>query len=255
MSGEHQLSSEYEQTYPYYRSPASIRDEEFSHRMRGLDEDEVREYLNLLADQVEALDHERDALRADCERLRTDLARLGAEVEEHRANAERANEQSVAILSQAQLVAEEMVDEVGRETRERMTQARSNEREILQEALEAAKAIRREADAAVHTAVPAQGYGPSAVTPDSPFARVNGGGYGGAGSSAPAEVEQVRAFAQAAQAQMQQIMDVLTAQVARIGESDGSYRGPRGQDGISVAAWRSWQGDAGDDRPGPWNAR
>jgi DivIVA domain-containing protein len=251
MSGEHQVSSDHEQTYPYYRSPASIRAEDFSHRMRGLDEEEVREYLNMLADQVEAFDHERHQLHAECQRLR-------AEVEEHRASADRANEQSVAILSQAQLVAEEMVEEVGRETRERMTQARSNEREILQEALDTAKAIRREADAAVRSAIPAQqSYGASAPTPDSPFARVaGGGGHGGPGSSASAEVEQVRAFALAAQAQMQQIMDALTAQVARMGDSDASYGGPRGQDGISVAAWRSWQGDAhSDDHRGPWDAR
>jgi DivIVA domain-containing protein len=245
------VSHTYEQTYPYYRSPASIRAEDFSHRMRGLDEDEVREYLNLVADQVEAGDHERDELRAECARLR-------AEVQECRANAERANEQSVAILSQAQLVAEEMVEEVGRESRERMTQARTNEREILQEALETAKAIRQEADAAVRTVLPEQqqGYGAPPAAPASPFARNAPGGYGGSGSSAVAEVEQVRSFARAAQAQMQQIMDALAAQVARIGDGDGTSRGFQGQDGISVAAWRSWQGDAArGDRPDPWNGR
>jgi DivIVA domain-containing protein len=251
------VSHQYEQTYPYYRSPASIRAEGFSHRMRGLDEDEVREYLGLVADQVQAGDTERDELRAECDRLRAALEGMQAEVEEHRTNAERANVQSVAILSQAQLVAEEMVEEVGRETRERMTQARSNEREILQEALETAKAIRAEADSAVRQVLPEQqGYAAPAVAPGSPFARSAGNGYGGAGSSGVAEVEEVRSFARAAQAQMQQIMDALAAQVARIGNAAGSYSGVQGQDGISVAAWRSWQADTQrGDRPDPWNGR
>ncbi|MGH3366742.1 MAG: DivIVA domain-containing protein [Nocardioidaceae bacterium] len=251
------MSSQQEQTYPYYRSPAAIRSEDFSHRMRGLDQDEVREYLNLLADQVKASDKERDELRAECERLRADLEHAQSEVLEHRASTERANEQSVTLLSQAQLVAEEMVEEVGRETRERMTQARSNERQILQEALETAESIRREAEAAVLTILPDQGQGhPAPAISDSPFARNTGSGYGGSSSAPAAEVEQVRSFARAAQAQMQQIMDALAAQVAKLGDADGSYRGSRGQDGISVAAWRSWQGDGkGGERPGPWNGR
>lgn len=247
------MSSQHEQTHPDHRSPALIRTQGFSHRMRGLDEEEVREFLGELADQVRASDDERDQLRDERDRLRS-------EVQELRATADRANEQSVALLSQAQMVAEEMVEEVGRETRERMTQARSNEREILEEAMEAAKAIRRDADAAVRAALPDPGYGAPAATPDSPFARAAGGEYGGSGGSAAAEVEQVRAFAMAAQAQMQQIMNALAAQVARVGDPNGSYRG---QDGISVAAWRSWQGDAhgwqrdddGGDHPGSWNAR
>ena len=35
------------------QSPASIRSEVFGHRLRGLDEEEVRDYLDLLAEQVE----------------------------------------------------------------------------------------------------------------------------------------------------------------------------------------------------------
>ena len=52
------MTNQDEQVYPYYRSPASIRGETFAHRMRGLDEEEVREYLDLLADQVQAADYE-----------------------------------------------------------------------------------------------------------------------------------------------------------------------------------------------------
>jgi len=33
-----------------YKSPASIRNEDFPRRMRGLDADKVYEYLDLLAD-------------------------------------------------------------------------------------------------------------------------------------------------------------------------------------------------------------
>ncbi|MFP5254202.1 MAG: DivIVA domain-containing protein, partial [Actinomycetes bacterium] len=42
-------SKEPAQVFPYYRSPHSIRNEVFSQRLRGLDADEVDEYLNLLA--------------------------------------------------------------------------------------------------------------------------------------------------------------------------------------------------------------
>ena len=62
-------------------SPASIRSEVFGHRMRGLDEDEVREYLEVLADQVEDMQAELARRRAEVEHLRTENRSLRDESE------------------------------------------------------------------------------------------------------------------------------------------------------------------------------
>ena len=129
----------------YYRSPSAIRGEAFTHRMRGLDEGEVREYLDLLADQVAAADHERAELIAEVERLREENERL-------RANAAAApapppapvpvrHEESVqaaAVLRRSQAVADQLVEEAARHTRMMMAQARAKEREVLRRAAESA---------------------------------------------------------------------------------------------------------------------
>src|SRR5690606_21030600 len=52
------------------RSPRAVRTMTFSRRVRGLDETEVREFLAGLADEIEAADAERAALRAELDRLR-----------------------------------------------------------------------------------------------------------------------------------------------------------------------------------------
>ena len=58
-----------------YRTPASIRDESFPRRMRGLDADQVYEYLDLLADQVQATEKELSETRAENERSRARACR------------------------------------------------------------------------------------------------------------------------------------------------------------------------------------
>ena len=132
----------------YYRSPSAIRGEAFTHRMRGLDEGEVREYLDLLADQVAAADHERAELIAEVERLREENERL-------RANAatpapppapapvpvparQEESVQAAAVLRRSQAVADQLVEEAARHTRMMMAQARAKEREVLRRAAESA---------------------------------------------------------------------------------------------------------------------
>jgi DivIVA domain-containing protein len=117
---------------------SSLRDRTFRRRMVGLDADEVYACLDLLADQVQAADTERDELRAENSRLETELERARAELVEHEPMEDRVNEQVVQLFSQAQLVAEEMVEEVSRDARERLGQARAHERQIVEEALGAA---------------------------------------------------------------------------------------------------------------------
>ena len=130
-NSDHRVSSR-------YRTPASIRNESFQRRMRGLDQDEVYEYLDLLAEQVQTTEREVSDARAENERLHAELRRVQAELDEYEQVGDRVNEQVVQLFSQAQLVAEEMVEDVSRDARERVGQARLHEREIVQGAMNAA---------------------------------------------------------------------------------------------------------------------
>jgi DivIVA domain-containing protein len=120
---------------PRYRTPESIRDETFQRRLRGLEADKVYEYLDLLADQVQATERQLSESRAQNERLQAELRRVQAELDEYEQVGDRVNEQVVQLFSQAQLVAEEMVQEVSRDARERIGQARAHERRIVEEAM------------------------------------------------------------------------------------------------------------------------
>jgi DivIVA domain-containing protein len=121
-----------------HQTPAAIRDETFQRRMRGLDTGEVYGYLDLLADQVQATEKELSDLRADNDRLHAELRRVQAELDEYERAGDRVNEQMVQLFSQAQLIAEEMVEDVSRDARERVGQARAQEREIVQGAVNVA---------------------------------------------------------------------------------------------------------------------
>lgn len=106
--------------------------------MRGIDAAEVYEYLGLLAGQVQATESELRESRAENERLRTELQRVQAELDEYEQVGDRVNEQVVQLFSQAQLVAEEMVQDVSRDARERVEQARAHERKVVEEAMDTA---------------------------------------------------------------------------------------------------------------------
>jgi len=186
----------------HHQSPATIRNRGFGRRMRGLDEDEVLDYLDVLADQVEAAESELRAIQADNERLRAQLEGLSSTATEHDSAEARVNDQVVELFSQAQLVAEEMVEEVSREARQRLGQARAQERQILEEAMETAERTLKEAEAKIMRTLPAPTNGHS-----SRFAP-------GAG-----EADQVRSFARQAQAQMQSIMEAFAEQVERLGDT------------------------------------
>ena len=63
---------------------------------------------------------------------------MQAELDEFEQVGDRVNDQVVQLFSQAQLVAEEMVEDVSRDARERIGQARAHEREIVEEAMNTA---------------------------------------------------------------------------------------------------------------------
>lgn len=123
---------------PHYQAPGDIREQSFLRRMRGLDAEQVYEYLDLLADQVKATERELSDVRADNEQLRADLQQARAALDEHQDMEERVNDQVVQLFSQAQLVAEQMVEDVSRDARERIGQARAHERKIVEEAMSTA---------------------------------------------------------------------------------------------------------------------
>ncbi len=162
-----------------YRSPESIRDQQFTHRMRGLDETEVYEYLDRLADQVRASERERAELRAEIER---------------REETPDINPQAVILFSQAQQVADQLVEEAVRHARDLMISARNQQREILQRAHEAAESAVRES-AATRADGTVTGY----TTP-------------------VPEIEYVRTFARVAQIQLRSVLDALTEQVDKLGD-------------------------------------
>ncbi|MDX3004702.1 DivIVA domain-containing protein [Kribbella solani] len=137
---------------PQYQTPDQIRGEQFRRRLRGLDPTEVFAYLDLLADQVEDTAQDLSTSRAENERLQGELRRTGAELQrvqgelrrvqaeldEYEQAGDRVNEQIVQLFSEAQLVAEEMVQDVSRDARERIGQARAHERRIVEEAMDTA---------------------------------------------------------------------------------------------------------------------
>lgn len=196
-----------------YKSPASIRNEDFPRRMRGLDADKVYEYLDLLADQIQACDEERRAVRAENERLQGELQRMRSEMADLEGAGDRVNGQVVELLSQAQLVAEEMVEDVSRDARDRLSQARAQERKILEEAMATAEQTRRDAEALIRWTAPGVMGGSGEGS------RVNESGRHSAPdvAAATAELEQVRSFARAAQAQMQSIIESFSSEVGRLG--------------------------------------
>jgi cell division initiation protein len=160
-----------------YRSPESIRDQQFTHRMRGLDEAEVYKYLDLLADQVRASERERAELRAEIQR---------------REETPDINPQAVILFSQAQQVADQLVEEAVRHARDLMISARNQQREILQRAHEAAESAVRES-AATRADGTVTGY----TTP-------------------VPEIEYVRTFARVAQIQLRSVLDALSEQVDKL---------------------------------------
>ena len=159
------------------QSPASIRSEVFGHRMRGLDEEEVRDFLDLVADQVQVTDAElarqrteieglraenhalraenealhkesqagraeNQALRSENQALRSESRTLRDESVRVRDEASRAGEASpraVAILRQAQLVSDQLVEDAVVRARDLIQSAHTQRREIVRRAREEAE--------------------------------------------------------------------------------------------------------------------
>lgn len=128
-----------------HRSPAKIRSVQFSHRIRGLDEYEVAEYLDLLADQVQSEHDELTALREDNDRLRDEVERLRAEVD-RLAGAATDNDLTrwaAAHILHAQEMADALVEEAVRRSREMLALARAERRAMIRRAEDESAALLR----------------------------------------------------------------------------------------------------------------
>jgi DivIVA domain-containing protein len=114
------------------KSPEEIRNHLFGTRLRGLDPDEVSEFLAELADQVARSDEDQAALRHQLERSRS-RAPDGDQRAEITAYA-------VGLLSQAQQIADNLVAEAEQYARDLVAASRDQHREVLQRAFRPAGA-------------------------------------------------------------------------------------------------------------------
>ena len=193
--------------------PEEVRRKQFTVRFRGLDPNEVRGFLNLVADDLERLQEQVTAVRRDQMRQRDDLeqaqdelAQTRAELQHVKAELQQArvdpqdlvSDQAVLLLDQAQQLADALIDEGMQSARDLMIAARSHQRDIVM-----------------------------------PMGDAELGGVGAAASgqhpdpSVSAEVEDVRNFARVAQLQFRAVLEALNEQVNRLGSvSDTGERIP-----------------------------
>jgi len=175
-------------------SAHAIRTAVFSRSRHGLDEREVRAYLDRLALEVEAAQSERTGLRTEVAELREEVARLRTEREpDDEQIRQEISVRAVELLSRAQQAADDAVAEAEQYARDLVMTAREQYRDVLHKAQEAAAETVRE--------VP---------EPD---------GAAATGYLRPVpEVEYVRTYARVAQVQLRSVLDALTAEVDKLGE-------------------------------------
>ncbi|MFD2083402.1 DivIVA domain-containing protein [Actinopolymorpha cephalotaxi] len=188
-----------------------IRSATFSQRRRGFDEGEVRDFLGQVASQVEAAEAECAELRAENERLRADVDRWRTELVQREENPPEISDRAVALFSQAQQVADRLVEEAVQHARDLMSAARAQEREIVQQARESARTSTRETGGR------------------SPGGAVDGrAGHGAGGYDTPVpDIEYVRTFARVAQVQFRSVLEALGEQVDRLGQVPDLSEGRR----------------------------
>lgn len=162
-------------------SPRLVREASFTRRRRGVDESEVRGFLAELAEVIESGDAERARLRAEIDRLRQSQSGKSDET--------AINPQAIALFSQAQQVADNLVAEAVDHARSLMSETRKQQREMLEKAKTAVGQAIPDAEA---------------------VAREHGGTL--------REVEYVRTFAKVAQVQLRSVLEALTEQVERLGD-------------------------------------
>ncbi|WP_029138460.1 hypothetical protein [Nakamurella lactea] len=153
----------------------------------GVNENEVREILAVLADDIEADE-------AEIARLRGQLANAGGAG----SGPVSIVPDSVNLLSQAQLVADQTIAEAEQYSRDLVETARDQYHEILKRAEQMVAGKPADGGGAPRTAVSADRY---------PV---------GSSTSVP-QVEYVRTYAKVAEAQLRAVLEALTAEVDKLG--------------------------------------
>jgi DivIVA domain-containing protein len=179
--------------------PEEIRRKQFTVRMRGLDPNEVRGFVNLLADEVHRLQEQVSTYKRDyaqqrdsLEQAQDELAQTRAELEQVRTEMQRnphgeVTDQAVELLNQAQALADALIDESMQAARDMMVAARSHQREVITAPVEA---------------LPAAAEGDHADNADAVLSAGDGG---------------VRPTSRVTQAQFRAVLDALNEQINRLG--------------------------------------
>lgn len=171
-------------------SPHAVRNATFSVRIRGLDESEVHGFLEDLATEIQQQEREVAALRTEVTRLRDQEQQKAAEEESE----PEISDHAVALFSQAQQVADNLIAEAVEHARDLMATARAQQRDIMAEAHAAAESVVQQSDGA------------------------NADGTIGGYSTPVPDIEYVRTFARVAQVQLRSVLDALSDQVEKLGE-------------------------------------
>jgi DivIVA domain-containing protein len=186
--------------------PDEVRRQDFTLRFRGLDPNEVRGFLNAIADDLARLHEQVTTLTEDNSRLRGQLQHVQAELQRAQANPQdQVTDQAVLLLDQAQQLADALIDEGMQSARDLLMAARHQQRDIVEPG--------READ---YEAVV------QAMANADHLIRQN--------ASQPSDVEDVRMFAKVAQAQFRAVLDALDEQVNRLGQFSETAERPKRAD-------------------------
>jgi DivIVA domain-containing protein len=176
-------------------SADAVRAARFSSKRHGLDEKEVRTFLDGVANAIQAADAERASLRAELHEIRAEVERIrGTVTAEESQSRMEISVHAVGLLSQAQQTADSCVAEAEQYARDLISTARNQYQEILQKAQQAAAQSMSEV-----SAVTASGSSDEPVV------------------SLP-EIEYVRTFARVAQVQLRSVLDALTQEVDKLGQ-------------------------------------
>jgi DivIVA domain-containing protein len=167
-------------------SPEELRRKNFTVRLRGVDQDEVRSFLTGLAEEFERIQAQVATLTQQNESLRAELEEARADPKEH------ATDQDVSVLNQAQQLADSLIDEAMQSARDLLLTARSQQRDVMEQAKAAANgAVNRAAAAAEQV---------------------------GSQDASVHDVEYIRMFAKVAQVHFQAVLDALDEQLHRLGQ-------------------------------------
>ncbi len=212
--------------------PDEARRKNFTVRFRGFDPNEVRGFLNALADDLARLTHQVTTLTEDNGRLRSELDRVQNELEQAEGELQQAQvnpqeqvtDQAVLLLDQAQQLADALIDEGMQSARDLLMAARHQQRDIVDPGLEADHGAMVEAMSAAEHAIRQSGPGSS-------------------------DIEDVRMFAKVAQAQFRAVLDALDEQVSRLGEFSEAAERPKAAGRPKRADDQEWSLAANHRRP------